>query len=127
MAIYDTMQFVKPDVSTYCMGLAASAAAVLVAAGAKGKRFALPHSRIMIHQPHISGLGGQATDIEIHAREILKTREEINEILAKHTGQPLATVQADTERDYWLGAQEAVEYGAIDSILVARHLEAVST
>ncbi|MDK1018293.1 MAG: ATP-dependent Clp protease proteolytic subunit [Actinomycetota bacterium] len=127
MAIYDTMQFVKPDVSTYCMGLAASAAAVLVAAGAKGKRFALPHSRIMIHQPHISGLGGQATDIEIHAREILKTREEINEILAKHTGQPLATVQADTERDYWLGAQEAVEYGAIDSILIARHLEAVST
>ncbi|MEE8485169.1 MAG: ATP-dependent Clp protease proteolytic subunit [Acidimicrobiia bacterium] len=126
MAIYDTMEFIKPDVSTYCMGLAASAAAVIVAAGAKGKRFALPHSRIMIHQPSMSGLGGQATDIEIHAREILKTREEINEILAKHTGQPLETVQADSERDYWLGAQEAVEYGVIDSVLTSRKLEVVS-
>lgn len=126
MAIYDTMEFIKPDVSTYCMGLAASAAAVIVAAGAKGKRFALPHSRIMLHQPSISGLGGQATDIEIHAREILKTREEINEILAKHTGQPLETVQADSERDYWLGAEEAVEYGVVDSVLTARQLEVVS-
>ena len=126
MAIYDTMEFIKPDVSTYCMGLAASAAAVIVAACAKGKRFALPHSRIMIHQPSMSGLGGQATDIEIHAREILKTREEINEILAKHTGQPLETVQADSERDYWLGAQEAVEYGVIDSVLTSRKLEVVS-
>ncbi len=125
MAIYDTMQYIKSDVSTLCMGLAASAAAVLLAAGAEGKRFALPHSRIMIHQPHISGLGGQATDIEIHAREILKTREDINEILAEHTKKPLKTVQADTERDYWLGAEEAMEYGVIDSVLTGRSLEAV--
>ncbi len=99
MAIYDTMQFIKPDVATYCMGLAASAAAVLLAGGTHGKRFALPHSRIMLHQPHISGLGGQATDIEIHAREILKTREDINVILAHHTGQPLEQIQTDTDRD----------------------------
>ena len=125
MAIYDTMQYIKPDVSTLCMGLAASAAAVLLAAGAEGKRFALPHSRIMIHQPHISGLGGQATDIEIHAREILKTREDINEILAEHTDKPLEVVQADTERDFWLGAEEAMEYGVIDSVLTGRSLEAV--
>ena len=125
MAIYDTMQYIKPDVSTLCMGLAASAAAVLLAAGANGKRFALPHSRIMIHQPHISGLGGQATDIEIHAREILKTREDINEILAEHTKKPLELVQADTERDFWLGAKEAIEYGVIDSVLTGRQLEAV--
>jgi len=125
MAIYDTMQYIKPDVSTLCMGLAASAAAVLLAAGAEGKRFALPHTRIMIHQPHISGLGGQATDIEIHAREILKTREDINEILAEHTKKPLETVQADTERDFWLGAEEAMEYGVIDSVLTGRSLEAV--
>ncbi len=127
MAIYDTMQYIKPDVSTLCMGLAASAAAVLVAAGAEGKRFALPHSRIMIHQPHISGLGGQATDIEIHAREILKTREDINVILAAHTKKPLETVQFDTERDFWLGAEEAVEYGVIDSVLKGRKLEAVES
>jgi len=125
MAIYDTMQYIKPDVSTLCMGLAASAAAVLLAAGAEGKRFALPHTRIMIHQPHISGLGGQATDIEIHAREILKTREDINEILAEHTKKPLEVVQADTERDFWLGAEEAMEYGVIDSVLTGRSLEAV--
>jgi ATP-dependent Clp protease protease subunit len=127
MAIYDTMQYIKPDVSTLCMGLAASAAAVLLAAGAEGKRFALPHSRIMIHQPHISGLGGQATDIEIHAREILKTREDINEILAEHTKKPLELVQADTERDFWLGAEEAIEYGVIDSVLTGRQLEAVES
>ena len=127
MAIYDTMQYIKPDVSTLCMGLAASAAAVLLAAGAEGKRFALPHSRIMIHQPHISGLGGQATDIEIHAREILKTREDINEILALHTKKPLELVQTDTERDFWLGAEEAIEYGVIDSVLTGRQLEAVET
>ena len=127
MAIYDTMQYIKPEVSTLCMGLAASAAAVLVAAGADGKRFALPHSRFMIHQPHISGLGGQATDIEIHAREILKTREDINEILAKHTKKPLEVVQADTERDFWLGAEEALEYGVIDSVLTGRQLEAVES
>jgi ATP-dependent Clp protease protease subunit len=126
MAVYDTMQFIKPDVATYCMGLAASAAAVLLAGGAKGKRFALQHSRIMVHQPHVSGVGGQATDIEIHAKEILKTREEINEILALHTGRDLALISEDTDRDFWLSAAEAVEYGAIDSILQARQLEAVA-
>lgn len=125
MAIYDTMQFIKADVATYCMGLAASAAAVLLAGGAKGKRFALPHSRVMLHQPHISGLGGQASDIEIHAREILKTREEINEILAGHTGQDLSRVTDDTERDYWMSAPESKEYGVIDEILARRTLEAV--
>jgi ATP-dependent Clp protease protease subunit len=126
MAVYDTMQFIKPDVATYCMGLAASAAAVLLAGGAHGKRYALPHSRIMVHQPHVSGVGGQATDIEIHAKEILKTREEINEILALHTGRDLALISEDTDRDFWLSAQEAVEYGAIDSILQGRQLEAVA-
>jgi ATP-dependent Clp protease protease subunit len=126
MAVYDTMQFIKPDVATYCMGLAASAAAVLLAGGAKGKRFALPHSRIMVHQPHVSGVGGQATDIEIHAKEILKTREEINEILALHTGRDLAVVSEDTDRDFWLSAAEAVDYGAIDSVLQGRQLEAVA-
>ncbi len=126
MAIYDTMQFIKPDVATYCMGLAASAAAVLLAGGAHGKRFALPHSRVMLHQPHISGLGGQATDIEIHAREILKTRAEINELLASHTGQDLERVADDTERDYWLSAAEAVEYGIVDEVLAGRALEAVA-
>ena len=127
MAIYDTMQFVKPDVATYCMGLAASAAAVLLAGGAKGKRFALPHSRIMLHQPHVSGVGGQATDIEIHAREILKTREEINIILQSHTGQDLERVTDDTERDYWLSAAEAREYGVIDEVLSGRSLEAIAS
>ena len=126
MAIYDTMQFIKPDVATYCMGLAGSAAAVLLAGGAQGKRFALPHSRVMLHQPHISGLGGQASDIEIHAREILKTRAEINELLASHTGQDLERVADDTERDYWLSAAEAVEYGIVDEVLAGRALEAVA-
>ena len=125
MAIYDTMQFIKPDVATYCMGLAASAAAVLLAGGKKGKRFALPHSRVMVHQPHVSGVGGQATDIEIHAKEILKTREEINEILALHTGRPFEVISDDTDRDFWLSAEEAVEYGAIDSVLNSRKLEVV--
>ncbi len=125
MAIYDTMQFIKPDVSTYCMGLAASAAAVLLAGGTNGKRFALPHSRVMVHQPHVSGVGGQATDIEIHAKEILKTREEINEILALHTGRPFEVISDDTDRDFWLSADEAVEYGAIDAVLKGRSLEAV--
>ena len=126
MAVYDTMQFIKPDVSTYCMGLAASAAAVLLAGGAHGKRFALPHSRIMVHQPHVSGVGGQATDIEIHAKEILKTREEINEILATHTGRELDLIRDDTDRDFWLSAAEAVEYGVVDSVLQGRQLEAVA-
>ncbi len=127
MAIYDTMKFIKPDVATYCMGLAASAAAVLLAAGAKGKRFALPHARIMLHQPHISGLGGQATDIEIHAKEILKTRQQINEILAEHTGKPIEQMEQDTDRDFWMGAEEAREYGVVDQVIVARSLEAVKT
>ena len=126
MAIYDTMQFVKPDVATYCMGLAASAAAVLLGGGAEGKRYALPHSRIMLHQPHVSGVGGQATDIEIHAREILKTREEINVIIQRHTGQDMERVELDTERDYWLSAAEAKEYGVIDEVLSGRTLEAVA-
>ncbi len=125
MAIYDTMQFIRPDVATYCMGLAASAAAVLLAGGAKGKRFALPHSRIMLHQPQIYGLGGQATDIEIHAREILKARAEVNELLASHTGQDLSRVSDDTERDYWMGAKEAQDYGIIDNVLTKRTPEAV--
>jgi ATP-dependent Clp protease protease subunit len=125
MAIYDTMQFIKADVATYCMGLAASAAAVLLAGGAHGKRYALPHSRVMLHQPHVSGLAGQATDIEIHAREILKTREEINEILTLHSKQDLAQVSDDTERDYWMSAAESVEYGVIDEVLARRTLEAV--
>ena len=125
MAIYDTMQFVKPAIATYCMGLAASAAAVLLAGGAEGKRFALPHSRIMLHQPHITGLGGQATDIEIHAREILKTREDINVILSQHTKQPLDRVQDDTDRDFWMGSEEAMAYGIVDQIIQARSLEAV--
>lgn len=125
MAIYDTMQFIKPDVATYCMGLAASAAAVLLAGGAHGKRFALPHSRVMLHQPHISGLGGQATDIEIHAREILKTRDEINDILVYHTNMDLTRVSDDTERDYWMSAKESLEYGVIDEVLARRTLEAV--
>ena len=125
MAIYDTMQFIKADVSTYCMGLAASAAAVLLAGGAPGKRFALPHSRVMLHQPHISGLGGQATDIEIHAREILKTREEINEILTQHTKHDMERVSDDTERDYWMSAEESKDYGVIDEVLTRRTLEAV--
>ena len=127
MAIYDTMAFIKPDIATYCMGLAASAAAVLLAGGAKGKRFALPHSRIMLHQPHLSGLGGQATDIEIHAREILKTREDINVILSAHTDQPLERVQQDTDRDFWMGAEEAKTYGIVDQVISGRNLEAVKT
>lgn len=126
MAIYDTMQFIKADVSTYCMGLAASAAAVLLAGGAKGKRYALPHSRVMLHQPHISGLAGQASDIEIHAREILKTREEINDILVRHTGQNIERVSDDTERDYWMSAAESREYGVVDEVLSRRTLEAVN-
>jgi ATP-dependent Clp protease protease subunit len=125
MAIYDTMQFIKADVATYCMGLAASAAAVLLAGGAPGKRYALPHSRVMLHQPHISGLAGQATDIEIHAREILKTREEINEILVRHTKHDIDRVSDDTERDYWMSAAESKEYGVVDEVLSRRTLEAV--
>ncbi len=124
MAIYDTMNFIKPDVATYCMGQAASAAAVLLAAGAKGKRFALPHSRVMLHQPH-GGVEGQATDIEIQAREFTRVKEEMNQMLADHTGQPIAKVRSDTERDFWMTAEEAKNYGAVDEVLTARTLRAV--
>src|SRR6187200_1770994 len=109
LAIYDTMQFIKPDVATYCIGQAASIAAVLLAAGTKGKRYSLPNSRILIHQPWMSGLGGQATDIDIHAKEILRMRERLNEILAHHTGQPLSRIKEDTDRDYIMGASQAKE------------------
>jgi len=117
LAMYDCMQLVKPDVSCICMGMAASAAAVLLAGGAKGKRYALPYSRIMIHQPWIGQIGGQATDIDIHARQILKTRALLNQILADHTGQELTRVERDTERDYYMSAAEAVEYGLIDQVI----------
>ena len=117
MSIFDTMNFIKPDVSTLCMGMAASMGAFLLAAGAKGKRFSLPNSKIMIHQP-LGGAQGQATDIEIHAREILKTREQLNRILADRTGQPLEKIQNDTERDYFMSADEAQTYGLIDQVLV---------
>jgi ATP-dependent Clp protease protease subunit len=120
LAIYDTMQFVKPDVSTYCIGQAASIAAVLLAAGAKGKRYSLPNSRILIHQPWMSGLGGQASDIDIHAKEILRMREMLNEILAKHTGQPVSRIQDDTDRDYIMGPVQAKDYGIIDDVLTRR-------
>jgi ATP-dependent Clp protease protease subunit len=117
LAIYDTMQFIRPDVQTYCIGQAASMAAVLLAGGTKGKRFSLPNSRVVIHQPLMSGLAGQATDIDIHAREILRTRERLNEILAGHTGQPLKRIQEDTERDYIMTAEQAKEYGIIDDVI----------
>ena len=119
MSIFDTMNFIKPDVSTLCMGMAASMGAFLLAAGEKGKRFALPNSKIMIHQP-LGGTQGQATEIEIHAREILKTREQLNKILAERTGQPLDKIERDTERDYYLGAAEAAEYGLIDKVIEKR-------
>ncbi len=119
LAIYDTMQYIKPDVVTICMGQAASMGAVLLAAGAPGKRFALPHARIMIHQP-LGGFQGQATDIEIHAKEILRLKRMLNEILAKHTGQPVEKVEQDTERDYFMSAEEARKYGLIDKVLTKR-------
>lgn len=119
LAIYDTMQYVKPDVSTFCMGQAASMGAVLLAAGAKGKRFALPHARIMIHQP-LGGAQGQATDIEIHAREILTLRERLNDILALHTGQTLKQVEKDTDRNFFMSAEESVKYGIIDEVLIRK-------
>jgi ATP-dependent Clp protease protease subunit len=119
MAIYDTMQFIKPQVSTMCIGQAASMGALLLAGGAKGKRFALPHSRIMIHQP-LGGAQGQASDMEIHVREILRARERLNEILAKHTGQPLDRIKTDTDRDNFMGGADAVAYGLIDKVLEQR-------
>jgi ATP-dependent Clp protease, protease subunit len=119
MSIFDTMQFIKPDVSTLCIGMAASMGAFLLSAGAKGKRFSLPNSKIMIHQP-LGGAQGQATDIEIHAREILKTREQLNRILAERSGQPLEKIQSDTERDYFMSADEAATYGLIDKVISTR-------
>lgn len=116
MAIYDTMQFIKADVSTICIGLAASMGSFLLAAGAKGKRYALPNSEVMIHQP-LGGVRGQATDIKIHADWILRTREKVNRILAERTGQPLEKIERDTDRDFFMGAQEAVEYGLIDKVI----------
>jgi len=119
LAIYDTMQFIKADVSTMCIGQAASMGAVLLAGGAKGKRFCLPHSRMMIHQP-LGGFQGQASDIDIHAKEILLVRERLNRILSLHTGQPMEKIQTDTDRDNFLGADDAKDYGLIDEILVSR-------
>ncbi|HUX10763.1 MAG: ATP-dependent Clp endopeptidase proteolytic subunit ClpP [Acidobacteria bacterium] len=117
MAIYDTMQFIRPDVATICIGQAASVAALLLSAGTQGKRFALPNSRVLIHQPTMGGLSGQATDIDIHAREILRVRAGLNEIMAKHTGQPLEKIERDVERDFWMNAQQAREYGIVDEII----------
>jgi ATP-dependent Clp protease, protease subunit len=119
MSIYDTMQFIKPDVSTLCMGQACSMGAFLLTAGAKGKRFALPNSRVMIHQP-MGGFQGQASDIAIHAKEILSLRAKLNEIMAHHTGQPIERIERDTDRDNFLSAQEAAEYGLIDKVLLNR-------
>ena len=119
MSIYDTMQFIKPHVSTLCIGQAASMGAFLLAAGEKGKRYCLPNSRVMIHQP-LGGFQGQASDIEIHAREILSIRARLNELLAKHTGQPLERIEKDTDRDNFMGASDAVEYGIVDKVLTGR-------
>ncbi|NOY78268.1 MAG: ATP-dependent Clp endopeptidase proteolytic subunit ClpP [Calditrichaeota bacterium] len=119
LAIYDTMQYIKPDVATICMGQAASMGAVLLAAGAKGKRSALPHSRIMIHQP-LGGAQGQASDIEIHAKEILTLRQKLNEILSFHTGQPIEKIEKDTDRNYFMSPEEAKDYGLIDEVLVKK-------
>ena len=123
-AIYDTMQYVKNDVQVVCLGQAASAAAVLLAAGTKGKRFCLPHSRIMLHQPY-GGVAGQAADIEIQAREILRMREEIDKVLSYHTGQPLAKVSRDTDRDFFMSAEDARAYGIVDEVITNRELAAV--
>jgi ATP-dependent Clp protease protease subunit len=119
LAIYDTMQFIKPDVSTLCIGQAASMGALLLAAGDHSKRFALPNSRVMIHQP-MGGFSGQASDVEIHAKEILYLRQRLNEILAKHTRQPMEVIQRDTDRDFFMGAEDAVKYGLVDKVLTSR-------
>ncbi|MGZ7039373.1 MAG: ATP-dependent Clp endopeptidase proteolytic subunit ClpP [Thermoanaerobaculia bacterium] len=120
LAIYDTMQYVKPDIATICIGQAASMAAVLLAAGKHGKRYVLPNSRVLIHQPWLQGLGGQATDIDIHAKDILRQRQRLNEILANHTGQPIEKIMRDTDRDYILQANESVEYGIVDQVIAKR-------
>ena len=119
-AIYDTMQYVKPDVATMCMGQAASFAAVLLAGGTKGKRYALPNSRVLLHQPWLQGLGGQASDIDIHAKDIIRMKRRINEILADHSGQPIEKIERDTDRDYILAAQDAKEYGVVDQVIAKR-------
>ncbi len=119
MAIYDTMEFIRPPVSTLCLGQAASMAAIMLLAGAKGRRYALPHSRIIMHQP-LGGMQGQASDLEIHAKEILHAREEINNIIMKHTGQNLRKIEKDTDRDYFMSPTQAVEYGLIDEVIVSR-------
>ena len=120
MAIYDTMQYIRPDISTICIGQAASMGALLLSAGSDGKRFALPNSRILIHQPSLSGLAGQATDIDIHAKEILRLREAMNAILAKHTGQDLDRIEKDVERDYIMTAEQAREYGIVDQVITRK-------
>jgi ATP-dependent Clp protease, protease subunit len=120
MAIYDTMQYIRPNVSTICIGQAASMGALLLSAGTPGKRFALPNSRILIHQPSMSGLAGQATDIDIHAKEILRLRESMNGILAKHTGQPMERIEKDVERDYIMTASQAKDYGIVDQVIVRK-------
>ncbi len=120
LAVYDTMQFIKPDVQTYCIGQAASMAAVLLAAGARGKRYSLPNSRIIIHQPLMSGLAGQASDIDIHAKEIIRMRTRLNELLVAHTGQDMARIEEDTERDYIMTADQSREYGIIDEVVRQR-------
>ncbi|QBC42345.1 ATP-dependent Clp endopeptidase proteolytic subunit ClpP [Iodobacter fluviatilis] len=122
LAIYDTMNFIKPDVSTMCVGMAASMGAFLLSSGTKGKRYALPNSRIMIHQPLIGGLSGQASDVEIHARELIKTKRSLNEMLAKHTGQSIEAVERDTDRDNFMSAAESKDYGLIDDVLQSRSL-----
>lgn len=119
LGIYDTMQYIKPDVVTMCMGQAASMAAILLAAGAKGKRFTLPHSRVMLHQV-LGGFEGQATDVDIHAKEILRVKRELNEILAKHTGKDINIIENDTERDFFLTSKDALDYGVVDSIITRR-------
>ena len=121
LAIYDTMQYIRPDVSTLCLGQAASMGAMLLAAGAKGKRYTLPNARILIHQP-MGGFKGQATDIDIHAKEILRLRQKLDEILAAHTGQPFEKIQEDTERDFFMSGEEAVEYGLIDEVIAKRDI-----
>jgi ATP-dependent Clp protease, protease subunit len=121
LGIYDTIQYIRPDISTICVGQAASAAAVLLASGTRGKRFALPHARILIHQPH-GEVGGQAVDIEIHAREIIRQRRLVDEIMARHTGQPIEKISSDTDRDFILTAEQAKEYGVIDEVITSRSL-----
>ncbi len=122
LAIYDTMQYIKPDLTTICMGQSTSMAALLLAAGAKGKRYALPHARIMIHQP-LGGVQGQATDIDIQAREIMKVKETIHYILCEHTGKPLETIREDTERDFFMSSEDAVNYGIIDKVITKREIQ----